>query len=253
MSRQAEITCPSGLRVKLRSIKGKDLDGLRDKRRLASGEAISTLLDECTIEVIDRSIYAKLPSFDWAHALIGDRMYAVLGLRKATTGQDYLFDVRCIDRDCRRAISWGLNLDELPVKELPEESKEVWANGGNKYIAHVNGKEVIFGLNTGIDQVKFVRNLDKIRSNAKFRQGQANNAERTLLGLAMQVSEVEGLKREEILPWLEDCDLADITKLRKDIEAVDCGVETGINISCPHCGLQQEVELPLDSSFFAGA
>lgn len=246
MARQTEITCPSGLRVKLRSIKGKDLDGLRDKRKVSTGEAISTLLNDCTVEVIERSVYAKLPAFDWADALVGDRMYAVLGLRKATSGTDYEFRVRCQDSDCRKIIDWSVNLDELDTKELPPESKEVWLNGGNTYVTTVEDKEVTFGLNTGRDQLKFVRQVEKIRSVTK---GKANT-ERLLLGMASQIKSAEGVT--EILPWLEDLDLVEITKLRKAIEAVDCGVETGIEILCTHCGLQQAVELPLDSSFFGG-
>ena len=248
MARQTELTCPSGLRVKLRSIKGKDLDGLRDRRRLATGEAISTLLNDCTVEVIDRSIYAKAPTFDWADVLVGDRMQAVIGLRQATTGPEYGFRTRCVDRDCRTMIDWTVNLGDLAVLPLSDASKEVFLNAGNKYTTTVDGRAVEFGLNTGRDQLRFVKALEKVRAAARGKRNQEH--ERVLFGLMSRISSVEGVT--DILQWLEELDLVEIQELRKAMEAVDCGVQTGIDIICTACGLQQELDLPLDSTFFGG-
>lgn len=249
MSRMTELTCPSGLRLKLRGLKGKDLDGLRDKRRVASGESISELLNDCTIEVIDRGIYTGgSEKFNWADALLGDRMHAIVGLRSATNGDEYDFRVRCSEPDCRQMIDWTINLSDLPVKSLSAESRAIWQNG-NRFETTSMGRRVIFKLTNGRDQMALARKVAQIRVAGKSKQGER---ERWLLAVAERIVEVEGV--DSVLEWLEDGDLLDIRRLVKDMDAVDCGVETGIMIACAGsngCGLEQEVNLPLDSTFFA--
>lgn len=245
MQRQTELICPSGLHVKFRSIKGKDLDGMRDRQKVATGEAMTILLNECTLEVLDRSIYGHLKSFDWADALVGDRTAALIGLREATNGAMYDFNVRCQDSMCKRMIPWRLNLTELEKKPLPEESKETYVNG-NKFAAKCNGDTLTFKLNTGRDQLKLARAISQLRRSSQSKEG---HQEKVLLGLASRLVAVEGV--QEIFPWLEELDLVDIVQLTKSMDAVDCGIETGLSVECSSCGLQQEIDLPLDSQFFA--
>lgn len=217
---------------------------------MATGEAISTLLNDCTLEVLDRSIYGTAPSFDWADALVGDRTHALIGLREATNGAIYEFNARCTDQNCKRMIAWRIDLNDLPKKLLPESSKEIYLNG-NTFTTQVDGHVVSFQLTTGRDQVKLARAISHLQKSSQSKDGKQ---EKVLLGLAVRVREVEGVD----LPfsWLEELDLADINQLTKAMEAVDCGVETGITIECDGpggCGLEQEIELPLDKQFFAQA
>lgn len=249
MPRETDVPCPSGLQVRLRSIKGKDLDGLRDKRRLATGEAISKLLDDCTIEVIEPSIYRKLSAFCWADALVGDRMKAMVSLRQATSGNKYDFRVRCRDRDCRKMIDWTLELSTLPIKLLKPESAELFLSG-NVFETHVNDTLVKFCLNTGRSQAKLLKLAQQVGQ--KNDAGKVETDEgRALLGLLGKIVSVEGVTN--VLDWLEELDLTEISDLAKHIDEADCGVETTIEVVCfgrDGCGLKQEVELPLDSRFF---
>lgn len=258
MSREMEFPCPSGLRVKLRGVKGKDLDGMRDRKRVASGEAVSKLLDDCTLEVFERSIYTRLPNFAWADVLVGDRTSAIINLRQITAGSTYDFRVRCADRDCRQMIDWTIELSDLPIKELPKESAERFL-AGNVFDATLNGTLIKFALPTGRSQTKLVKYAAQLDANARQkadrtgeRDGGAASVEgRTLLGLAGKIVSVEGVPN--VLSWLGEQDLDDISQLRRAMDVVDCGVETGIEIECSGlegCGLRQEIELPLDSKFF---
>jgi hypothetical protein len=249
MAREIELTCPSGLQVRLRSVKGRDLDGLKDKRRVQTGEAISQLLDDCTLEVLERSIYTKAPAFKWADALVGDRMKAIVGLRGATTGDEFEFRIRCQDKECRQMIDWSLDLNTLDVKPLSEESKATFLEQGNSFMTAVAGPIVHFRLSTGRDQIKLAKFAQAIK------QPRASNDEsRLLLGVASRIVQVDGV--DDVMKWLGDLDLGEISALIKAMDAVDCGVETGIEITCSGdngCGLIQQVELPLDSTFFARA
>jgi hypothetical protein len=257
MAREIELECPSGLVVLARGVKGKDLDGLRDRRKVASGEAISSLLDDCTLEVRERSIYGKLPNFTWADTLVGDRTFAVIGLRQITAGPTYDFRVRCQDRECREMIDWTIELNELPIKRLSPESAERF-QAGNVFETTLDGKVIKFSLPTGRSQTKLVKyaaTLDaqarQKRDNGEESNGASSQEGRALLGLAGKIVSVQDVTN--VMTWLGELDLKDIGDLSRTMDKVDCGVETGIMVECAGprgCGLRQEVELPLDSKFF---
>lgn len=259
ISKEIELECPSGLRVRLRSMKGKDLDGLRDKRRLVTGEAWSKLLDDCTIEVLDEGPYgnatslqvlgSKAQRWSWKQALVGDRVRALLGLRSATSGEQYPFRVRCGNDRCRRWIDWEVDLAELPIKPLLPESRELFVNG-NRFETVVDGKAVVFHLTTGEDQAKAVRLQERfVATQRQQRERGLEPAEgMAMLALATRILEVEG--EPDIVAFLAELDLGEIERLVTRMDKVDCGVETGIQVSCSECGEVTSTDLPLDASFF---
>lgn len=254
MARETDVTCPSGLKVKLRSVKGKDLDGMRDKRKATTGEATTSLLNDCTVEVQDRSIYANLKEFNWADALVGDRTYATVALKALSSGEEFEFRTRCKDGECRRMINWAVNMNELEVHKLSEESKACFLNG-NVFETIAAGRHVKFRLNTGRDQLKLTKLRAEIEAeNRKRKKKQGEEEKQILLGIGMRIVSVEGT--DDVLSWLEELDLQDMTELLKELDKPDCGLETEIEIQCTGvegCGLTQAVNLPLDSRFFAQA
>jgi hypothetical protein len=251
MARELELECPSGLKVRLRGIKGKDLDGLRDKRKVANGEAMSELLDACTLEVLERAIYEKSPAFVWADALIGDRMKAMVTLREATSGGEYDFRLRCRDKDCRQMIDWTIDLKDLIVKKMSPESAATYL-AGNVFETTIHDAVVKFKLRTGRDEARLLKLAAQMDASTRDANGkQKTQAGRTLLGVTARIISIEGV--DNVSSWLGDLDLSEITQLQKSMDAADCGVETTIEVVCSGedgCGLRQEVELPLDSTFF---
>lgn len=247
MSREIEVTCPSGLKVRFRSMKGKDIDPMYDKRRSATGEATSRLMNDCTLEVIDPGVYSQLPKFDWADALVGDRTYATISLRAATMGDDYEFRTRCQDRECGAAISWVVQLNELTMKPLPDHSKAAFTNG-NRFETTLDGRVVTHKLNTGRDAAKLAKILQQAQLQSQKSNGKGPSSRRSLISVGSRIVAVEGV--ESVQEWLSELDFKDVTELVEKLSEVDCGVETGIQIECQSCGFIQEVELPLDSRFF---
>lgn len=233
----------------MRSLKGKDIDKLRDRRKAASGEALMSVLDDATVSILEKSIYSKLPNFTWHDVLIGDSTRATIALRQATSGDEYNFNVRCGDRSCRQPIRWTLNLSELEVRKLPPASAETFLNG-NIFEATLAGTKLRYRLNTGRSRtlaLKYAQILDS-RSRDKEDESHENRA---LFSLASKIISVDGV--DNVLEWLEEQYLDDITKLVTTIDASDCGVETSVLVVCSGkngCGMKQEVELPLDRNFF---
>lgn len=256
MSRMIEVTVPSGMRVKLRSVKGKDIDGMRDKRRFGTGESITRLLDDCTVEFIDKGIYNRINNFSWSDAIVGDRLDALIGVRMATTGDKYDFRTRCQDPRCGQWIDWEIDLvRDLERKPLSEESRKQFLDT-NEFHTTVQGRDVKFKLVTGKDQLKIAGVLQQMQTKQKLRRrgeegGDYNPDNRSTIALGGRILAVEGVS--EVVPWIEDLDLAELRELIDAMDEYDCGVDTSIEILCAGklgCGLQQEITLPLDSTFF---
>ncbi len=67
--------------------------------------------------------------------------------------------------------------------------------------------------------------------------------------LALRILEIEGIKNKDKRQFIEDLSMRDADLLVEQFDAVDCGVDTDIEIECPHCFLIQEVNLPFEADF----
>jgi len=231
----ADIKCPSGLRLSVRGLKGRELKILEDKQLHRSGAFVDKLFNACVTEVLDGGPYNTEPgkSINWDNVLIGDRYAVLLAIRAETFGQDYNFSIEC--KHCDEKIKWNLRLDELPVQELAPEDAQAFARN-EPMVAVVDGKTIKFKLGTGKDE------------KAAALHKKVDNAIVTML--ARKIVEIEGVQTGLVRAYLEDLDLAPLLRIQKELQRRDCGTETKISIECPDCEGEFEVELPLGRSFW---
>lgn len=230
----SDIKCPSGLRLSVRGMKGKELKFLQDRQAQRNGTYLDKIFGACVEDVIDGGPYNVEPgkAINFDNVLIGDRLYILLAIRSETFGPDYEFQVQC--GSCKNKFQWSLNLlDDLPVKPLePEDAAAFTAN--EDMTAVVNGKVVKFGLSTGKDE----------KAAAQHRT--VDNALVTML--ARKIRSIEGVQL--VRPYLEDLGLSDLLAMQEEFQRRDCGVETTIEVECPECTETSEVELPLGKAFW---
>jgi len=228
------ITCPSGLTGILRGMKVREERILADRQLAKSGGQVDALLAACWEQTIDPGPYAVGDGpLAWGKVLQGDRLYALLQLRIATYGPDYAFSVPCTRDACRAKIEWQLSLADLPVRTLSDASCAAFI-AGNRFETTLpgSGKKLWFRLLVGDDE----RKLPQLRRAAP---------DRVFSGLlAYRVHEIEGIEPRHTRAFLEDMSLQDASVLLAEIERVDCGVETSIDIECPECGHEQSIDLP---------
>jgi hypothetical protein len=232
------ITCPSGLTGKVRGLRVREERILADRQLAKSGEQTDALLKACWVETVDAGLYGTQDeALPWSAILTGDRFYALLQVRIATYGPAYAFSIPC--QSCRAKVDWEIDLAQLPVKGLPDESRAAFANG-NRFETRLPGSDqkVWFKLLVGGDEHR----LPQLRRAAPDRVMSSL--------LAYRVLEVEGVDARDKRRFLEDLSLADATALFRLFDVVDCGIDTQIEIACPECGAEQEVELPLGQQFF---
>lgn len=231
-----KIVCPSGLTGIVRKLKVKEVRSLTDRNLQKRGGSIGRLLESCWLETLDRGPYpgeVNAP-LDWNLILQGDRVYAMIQLgRLSYPDQPYEFAVPCAF--CGKRIDWSVDVNDLPVFDLPQESFDAIQAGQNRFTATAStGERVTFRLLVGADE-------------AKIPEFTETHPERMLeLSLSLKIVEIEGVNDGARMDWIKDLDLDVLQDLADKFEEVDCGVETAIDIRCGSfsCGSEQEIEIP---------
>jgi len=234
------ITCPSGLTGRIRGMKVREERILADRKLAKSGGQVDELLKACWEETLDPGPYDfgdKL--IDWGAVLQGDRFFALLQVRALTYGPTYAFALGCHAEGCRDRFEWELDLTDLPVRPLSDESRAAFVTG-NRFETRLPdaAMRVWFRLFTGADE----RRLPQLRKTAGDRILSAM--------LGWRVLEIEGVVEKDKRRFLEDLSMRDADFLVDEFDRVDCGVDTAIEVECPECLTVQEVELPFDRAFF---
>lgn len=235
------IICPSGLSGEIRGLKGKEGKLLADRGAARAGSTFEKLLAGCWLQTFDPGIYSITDGapLDWSKVLVADRFYTLLQIRSLTFGDEYAFSVQCKSAGCRERFEWELSLADLPVRALSETSRAAFKDG-NRFEARLprDGRRVWFRLMTGADEARAAVALKNARDGM------------LLTALAIRIVEIEGVADKDRRSFLEEMEMADATALLDTFEEVDGGVETTLEVECPHCFGVQEVELPFERGFF---
>jgi hypothetical protein len=232
MSRVVDL--PSGAKLEIRSLTGKESKILSDKDAIKSGLFLDKILKACTVSVLDPGPYPQSEVFDWGKALVGDRFYGLLIIRVISLGEEYKFKLQCDQTACREAFNFELNLlKDLPVQRLSEAGKALFAAGNVFETKDSNGKTVSFRLPTGQDEL----------ASAKF-----NEFDGAFIQALMQrIVSVEGVDDKRV--YLEGSSWGDLLKLLDAFDEPNCGVDTDIEVMCPHCQGLQDIRLPFGRDF----
>ncbi len=241
----AEIECPSGLKGTIRKWKLSEGNILANKRIAKQNKLIDELMRAVWLKTIERGqceydMNGLGPK--WAGVLAGDRMYALVQARILTFGSEYEFKYQCDSPSCERHFWWGIDLSELKIKRLKPEHAKTF-NDGNRFEAELAtiGKKIQFRLMTGSVQ------------RAALKDAEENQDEPLTTSLSHRITGVEGItfdRKNTIKDWLEDQDLGFAIDVVEMLDEFDCGIETGIEIECPHCDNEMDIELPLTKEFF---
>ena len=230
------VVCPSGLAGRVRGLRVKEEQILTDRALARAGGQVDALLAACWEETTDPGPYTFDGKPDWGRVLVADRFVALVQIRIATYGPSYAFHLPC--ERCGERIEWELGLDALPVRALSLASRQAFA-GGNRFATMLTeaAREVWFRLLVGADEKK----LPQLR--------QANRDKVLSASLAHRVIEIAGVAEKDRRAFLEELSLRDVAALLAEVDRVDGGIETTIDIECGACLAVQEVELPFQGSF----
>ena len=238
------LTCPSGLRVRLRPMKMADQRVFQDRVAAKRGMVFINLLAACTLETLCDGPYRFNPAgtVKWAETLQGDRFAALLALRILTHGDAYKFSVTC--QNCRSKYEWGLSLlADLEVKQLPADIADRVRAGQFNTTAVFDGATLTIRLMRAADEAELQRLVVKAKV-------QNSGQDANQVALAHRIVSVSGVADCDKSAWLDDQPIGLMSLLRDVIEASDGGVDTEVSACCPHCDTEADVGIPLDGDFF---
>ena len=235
-----EVKCPSGLTGRVRALKVKEERLFQDPKLLKSGGLMLEIVKRCWEETIDPGPYS-FPGgeINWSQLLEGDAAYLFFRVRALTYGEQYDITVQCAA--CNRAIDHTVDLlEDLRLQELPKSAYSAVGHDEPISVKAPDGRAVQFRLLRMSDQ----RSIDMLQNTRQLTPANAR--------LAVRLIAVEGVGEHSgpKIRWIEDLTSGDAEELRDAVEAYDCGVDTALELTCPHCYFDQEQDLPLVGSFF---
>jgi hypothetical protein len=219
---------------------------MADRKAGRRGDTFESILKACWTRTEDPGPYDFDPekSVPWEKVLVCDRFNALIAIRVATYGSEYVFGVACGRGQrggCGTNFEWELDLaTDLPVYQLPDESVEKVRAGDNSFSVEFDGIVYTYRLNTGDDERRAAKLLRDHRG------------EIVTTSLQSRIVRIEGVEEtaSAVRKHLDALDLDVQMELLDEFEAVDGGVETRIEVECPECDLVQEVDLPFEGAGF---
>ncbi len=254
-----------GGRVRVRPM-GMHADKILATSRLAStGESIDYLFRECV----------EFPGdFDPLQLLVGDRTFLLYYLRGITYGNEYEFAWACPSQECKQSSVHTYNLNELyetkiePDEELGKEPFKVVLPKSSEWSQKKYGKDfwVEIRLMRGTDLRAILRSMrtgEAIKGGVRTKRRQKRKDRETRLSTVMDFNEAISKNLQMVIVSVmgdkahhaihnvvEKMHSADAATIRAFLRDKSPGIDTQVEITCPHCGNMATAELPITESFF---
>lgn len=259
-----QIDCPTGLVLSARRF--LMADRLELAHAFSKNEAdggLGRVIARCTEQIVNPGPY---PTFRTGNALDiprlveGDLMYAAFKIRVDSMGPMHDFKAKCSECDRPQPETMQVNVNDFSMIPLSEEAREKLRKGESFETRVPSTQQLVRFKHATCDQAS---RLVKIKQNwqRKLQMRKDFLAERIMRPqefdfLLKRVSFIEGLDIDadvvEKCDWALSLEWGDFFALEKVFTESLCGVDTTIKFVCAlnGCGADNEVEIPLDSTFF---
>lgn len=212
--------------AEVRGMKVREMQLLTNPAQVKSGHALKTILTNCL----------QTPDIDVDTLLTCDCNALLLAARRATFGDDYDFNASC--PNCGQSSSYTVNLSEMQAKLGEQDLARRQLQDGETthvYIFPECGRAARFRLCVGLS----VQN--------------AAAGQEMVDALMRRIVAVDGLK-ESGMPlrvFLRDeLSAGDATDFLEYYARVEPGYDDQARLTCPKCGTEFELTLPLEANGF---
>lgn len=217
--------------LEIRSMTAREEDILTSRAFMKKGTLISELIKSC---LTDKSI-------DPTELLIGDRSALMVAIRITGYGADYDVEVEC--GECNVKSPRTFDLSSLPIKRL-EISPVVEGMNLFEFLLPFTKKTVRFKFLSGRDEEEVNATADKQKKLGL--QGEAS----VTTNLLYSIVSIEGVEdRAKLAGFVRMMPARDSLALRNYIKDNEPGIIMRQEVTCPSCGLSEEVSMPMGSNF----
>jgi rubredoxin len=216
----------------IRSMTAREEDILTSRALLRSGKIVSALLRSC---ITDKTI-------DVDNMLVGDRNAALIGIRITGYGAEYPIKITC--PGCMTESQQEIDLGNLPLRRFPDDVTVTPGVNEFSVMLPVSKKRATFKLLTGVEEIELMQLMERGR-----KAGGAEELVTTRLKTQV-ISLGDEKDPQKLSNMIRNLPARDSRELRKAIEHTTPGVDLKTKFTCPNCGHQGEVEVPLGTDFF---
>lgn len=216
----------------IRVMTAREEDILTSRALIKKGTVITELLRSC---LMDKSI-------DVQDMIAGDRNAIMVALRITGYGASYPAEIQC--NSCDHTYENNFNLSALRIKRLDiEPAKE----GENvfEFQLPITKHNVLFKFLTGRDEEEISIVQEKMK---KLGSIQDSHVTTRLKNSIVQIDNVTA--RQDIARFVDRMRAGDSKALRRYMDNHEPGIIMKQDSSCPACGNEEEINMPLGATFF---
>lgn len=215
--------------ISIRPMTGEEEQILATPRFVRKGQAINMIFQRCMKE-----------PFKAENLLTVDRTHMLIYLRGISYSPKYEVQVKC--PDCEKKFDTTINLDELWVENCPDDYGPLLQD-----VMPTTNLPFQYRLSTGRDEQEITEYRDRRIKVA----GDAAVDDTLSYRTAMLLDNIDGIdNKAELKILLKNLPINDLSHIRNCINDPPFGVDTNIEIVCPSCLHDFEVDLPLEANFF---
>jgi len=239
---EREHCLPSGLTGIVKPWKTGDLAVFTDRRlaRIPGPTFEAELAKRSWVKTEEMGPYAFEGRPTWMKdVLSGDLFDLTRVSRILTWGPEYVAEFECNGKTCDAAIEVEIDLNDVKVKPLSDEAVQMFLNGNRfPYTLPECGTEILYALPTGSIQAK----ADKLAK---------QHGRHLHVILAARLQQVEGIESPgRFVQWLSDLSAVDGVELEHEMDRLNPGVDTEVDMVCSECGRAQSQDMSFGPSFF---
>ncbi len=223
------VNGPAGGVVAIRPMTGEEEQILATPRFVRKGQAINMIFSKCLKD-----------GFRPENLLTIDRTYLLIYLRGISYSPEYDVEVKC--PECDKKFATTIDLNTLFVEPCPDDY------GPELYDVLPTSKyKFSYRLSTGRDEQEIQDYRDR-----KLKMFGDSAADDTLTHRTAQLlMEIEGLTdKRELQMLIKSLPINDVSYIRGCVNEPPFGVDTDVEIVCPSCLQEFQVDLPLEANFF---
>ena len=220
--------------LQIKAMTAKEEDILTSRALIQKGTVISHLIQACLID----------DGVDVHDMLLGDRNALMVSVRITGYGSAYSAETTC--PECTKRSDQHFSLTDLEIKRLEIDPVSPGQNLF-EFDLPVTKKKIHFKFLTGLDEEDRATTLErkkKLMPDLKVENSITSRLEQVIVS-------IDGITdRNKINHFIKNMPAQDSRKLRTFIAKSEPGIDMSAWMSCPHCGEESKVDLPLGSNFF---
>lgn len=215
--------------LSIRPMTGEEEQILATPRFVKKGQAINMIFRKCIKENYRPEDFLTI-----------DRTYLLIYLRGISYSPNYEVEVKC--QSCDKKFATTINLDALFKENCPDNYGPILND-----VFPTSKLPFSYRLSTGDDE----QAISEYREQRSRQYGDSAIDDTLIYRTASLLNEIDGISTKmEIQTLLKNLPINDVSYARNCINEPPFGVDTNVEISCPNCLEDFEVDLPMEANFF---